>query len=301
MKGEFHRLRVLKARAETKDATSLSFHVPPPLEKTFSWRPGQHLTVRFRIDGVERRRPYSISESPFGGGRLRVTVKRIRGGLVSNHINRNVVSGDVVDVMPPFGEFYLDPDVRRRRTLYFFGAGSGITPLYSMVRSVLVAEPHSVARLLYGNSDADTIIFADDLSRLEKDHEDRLTVRHVLSSPSRRSSFRYWRRGRITAGAVSGFIDTHPPYAQDARYYVCGAGEHERGGADGAAGDRRAGGTHLHRELRTGRASRRLGLRSCGGDEVCGSAGEALSVPCRFGSDDPERGPRRRRLAAVLL
>lgn len=225
MKGQFHRLRVLNTRAETRDATSVSFDIPPPLTETFAWRPGQHLTLRLHLEGLETRRPYTISESPFGGAPLRVTVKRVPGGLVSNHINRNVAPGDAIEVMPPFGGFYLDPDARRRRTLYLFGAGSGITPLYSMLRSVLVAEPHSAVYLLYGNTDADTVIFAEDLSRLEEDSPGRLTVRHVLSSPSRNSSLRPWRRGRIDAERVAEFIETHPPYAQDTGYYVCGPGD----------------------------------------------------------------------------
>ena len=225
MKGEFHGLRVLDTSAETKDSTSVSFDVPPALGETFDWRPGQHLTLRFHLGGREARRPYSISETPFGGRPLRITVKRIRGGLVSNHVNRNVVPGDVIDVMPPFGGFRLDPDARKRRTLYFFGAGSGITPLYSMVRSALSAEPHSAVFLLYGNTHAGTVIFREDLARLEGKSGGRLTVRHVLSSPSRSSSFRYWRRGRIDAGRVAEFIETHPPYAQDTAYYVCGPGD----------------------------------------------------------------------------
>lgn len=225
VKGEFHRLRVLDRRAETEEATSVYFHVPPPLTETFGWRPGQHLTLRFRLEGRETRRPYSISQSPFGGGPLRVTVKRIRGGLVSNHINGNVRPGDVIDVMPPFGGFHLNPDARRRRTLYLFGAGSGITPLYSMLRSVLVAEPHSAVHLLYGNTDAEAVIFGEDLARLEANSTGRLTVKHVLSSPSRNSWFRHWRRGRINAEKVAEFIETHPPYAQDTGYYVCGPGD----------------------------------------------------------------------------
>ena len=225
MKGRFHRLRVLRTRAETEDAVSLSFHVPPPLRETFHWRAGQHVTLRFHLDGRERRRSYSISETPFAGGPLCVTVKRVPGGLVSNHINRNVVPGSSIDVMPPFGGFCLDPDPRARRTYYLFGAGSGITPLYSMLCSVLLAEPHSAVSLLYGNRDADAIIFGEDLARLERESGGRLTVRHVLSSPSRSLSVRPWRLGRISARGGAEFIEEHPPYAQDTRHYICGPGD----------------------------------------------------------------------------
>ena len=216
----FHRLRVLGAEAETHHATSVTFETP----RSFRWRAGQHVALRFRLDGAEVRRSYSISDAPVEGVPLRITVKRVRGGLVSNHVNDRVSPGDVIDVTAPFGGFCLDPDPRARRTYYFFGAGSGVTPLYAMIRSVLAAEPHSVARLAYGNRNADNAIFREELSRLEQESSGRLTVRHVLSSPSWLSSFRYWRRGRIDAAAVAAFIDEHPPYAQDARYYVCGPG-----------------------------------------------------------------------------
>ena len=223
MDGTFHRLRVAATRAETERATSLVFEVPEGLRETFRWKAGQHVTLRFHLGGEEVRRPYSISDKP-EGGRLRVTVKRHRGGLVSNHVNDRVAAGDVVEVMPPFGGFYLDPDPRARRTYYFFGAGSGITPLFAMIGSVLASEPHSVARLAYGNVDAGSAIFREDLARMEEGSDGRLRVRHVLSSPSRAPSLAPWRRGRIDAKCVADFINEHPPYAQDTQYYVCGPG-----------------------------------------------------------------------------
>ena len=250
--GGFHRLRVLETRAETQEATSLIFAVPPRLRETFRWRAGQHITLRFHLEGAEVRRSYSISSAPVAGDPLCITVKRVAGGLVSNYINERVSAGDAIDVMPPFGSFCLDPDPQARRTYYFFGAGSGITPLYAMVRSVLAAEPHSVAHLAYGNGHAEAVIFGAGLAQLEEDAGGQLTVRHILSSPSWWSSFRYWRRGRIDADAVADFIDEHPPYAQDARYYVCGAGRDERGRAYGADRAGRAGRAYPYGELRRG-------------------------------------------------
>lgn len=218
----FYRLRVLETRTETRNAISVVFDVPPALRGAFRWRAGQHITLRFEMDGTEVRRPYSISDTPEDGGPLRITVKRVKDGLVSNHVNEHVLAGDAIDVSPPFGGFCLDPEPKARRTHYFFGAGSGITPVYAMIRSVLAAEPYSVAHLAYGNVDADSVIFREALSRLEDESEGRLTVQHILSSPSWLSSFRYWRRGRIDDAAVANFIEEHPPYAQDVQYYVCG-------------------------------------------------------------------------------
>ncbi len=220
----FHQLRVLDTCAETKQATSVRFAVPLDLSDTFLWRAGQHVTLRFWIDGVEVRRSYSISETPASGAPLRITVKRVKGGLVSNHINDRITAGDIVDVMPPFGGFCLEPEPISRRTYYFFGAGSGITPLYAMIRTIMVAEPYSVAFLAYGNVNAGSIIFRKPLADMEQQTEGRLIARHVLSSPSWLSSFSHWRRGRIDGDAIAAFVDEHPPYAQDAQYYVCGPG-----------------------------------------------------------------------------
>ncbi len=224
MSDGFHQLSVLDTCAETKWATSVRFAVPMELSDTFRWQAGQHLTLRFWIEGAEVRRSYSISETPVYGEPPRITVKRVKDGLVSNHINDHITAGDPVEVMPPFGGFCLEPDPKGRRTYYFFGAGSGITPLYAMIRTIIAAEPYSVAHLVYGNANVDSIVFREALTDLEKQAEGRLSVRHVLSSPSWLSSFSYWRRGRIDATAIADFINEHPPYAQDAQYYICGPG-----------------------------------------------------------------------------
>lgn len=224
MTAQFHTLTVSEIHPETDDATSIVFDVPDAISDRFRWRVGQHVTLGFRLDGEDVRRTYSISDARIPGAPLRVTVKRVKGGLVSNHVNDRLKPGATVDVMPPFGRFCLDPDPAARRTHYFFAAGSGITPLYAMIRAVLDGEPHSVAHLVYGNRNADTIIFRDQLSDLARQFPDRLSIDHVLSSPSLWSSFDYWRRGRIDADAVQAFIDAHPPYAQDTRYYICGPG-----------------------------------------------------------------------------
>jgi ring-1,2-phenylacetyl-CoA epoxidase subunit PaaE len=223
MSDGFYGLKVLETQAATDAAVNLLFDVPAAHQGAFGWKAGQHVTVRFEIDGKEVRRCYSISQCPHGGEPLRITVKRHKDGIVSNHINDHVRAGDTIDVMPPFGSFCLEPE-GARRTHYFFGAGSGITPLFAMITAVLQAEPHSAAYLAYGNSNADTIIFRSTLEDLASVHGERLSVRHVLSLPSFWSSMDYWRRGLIDADAVEAFINEHPPNAQDTRYYICGPG-----------------------------------------------------------------------------
>lgn len=229
MNRDFHPLTVLDTRDEIGGGgKTVVFAVPDHLETLFAWRAGQHLSLRFVIDGREERRSYSISAPPLSGKCLQITVKRLQGGLISNHINDAVNRGDVVDVLPPFGTFCLDAGANLRRTHYFFGAGSGITPLLSMLHSVLCSEPYSSAYLLYGNKNANSILFRRTLADLVVTHGDRLGVRHVLSAPSMWSGFDYWRKGIISKQAVEAFIAAHPPYAQDTHYYICGPGDMNR-------------------------------------------------------------------------
>ena len=229
MSRNFHPLAVRDARVEIGGlAKTIVFEVPRRLRETFAWRAGQHVSLRFLIEGREARRSYSVSSSPVSGDPLQITVKRVKDGLVSNHVNDAVEAGAVVDVMPPFGGFRLDPGRTLRRTHYFFGAGSGITPLNAMLRAVLDAEPWSVAHLLYGNRNADTILFREQLSDRAGAHPGRLTVRHVLSKPSASPGFDPWRKGVIDEAAVAALIAEEPPYAQDAQYYICGPGDMNR-------------------------------------------------------------------------
>lgn len=225
MSGDFHALVVANSVEEIDGAArSLAFDVPEALASAFTWRAGQHVTLRLTVAGHEVRRSYSISAAPVSGDPLRITVKRVEGGLVSNYINDSVRDGDVLDVMPPFGGFCLDTNEADRRTHYFFGAGSGITPLYAMLHSVLIAEPHSFAHLVYGNTSASSILFKENFQSLLDEFPDRLRLHHVLSAPSLWSGFRYWRRGVIDEKTIEAFINENPPYAQDAQYYICGPG-----------------------------------------------------------------------------
>lgn len=227
MRRKFHTLTVSELREEIDGgARSVTFDVPPELIDLFEWQAGQHLTVRFNIKGKEHRRSYTISNPP--GARLRITVKRVNGGAVSNHIGDNLSPGDETEVMRPFGHFTLIPGALERRTHYFFGAGSGITPLYSMINAVLTAEPHSVAHLIYGNATAGSILFRMELDRLQEQYPDRLSVRHILSDPSVWSRFTPWKKGRINATTIGEALSATPPVAQDAQYWICGPGSMNR-------------------------------------------------------------------------
>ncbi len=222
---DFHPLTVLDTREEIGGmAKTVMFDVPANLQEEFLWRPGQHLSFRFMVNGDEQRRSYSISSSPYTGAPLRITVKRVKEGIVSNHINDRVKQGDVIEVMPPNGSFCLDPRESERRTHYFFGAGSGITPLFSMLRSVMEAEPNSFAHLAYGNNNEKSILLEDEINATWEANPDRMTLHHVFSKLGWWSSADYWRSGKIDKAAIEALISENPPYAQDAQYYVCGPG-----------------------------------------------------------------------------
>ncbi len=189
-----------------------------------NWQAGQHITLILNINGQEVRRSYSVSIPP-NKAHMRITVKRLHGGLVSNHINDHTEQGDVIAILPPYGSFVLIPDKLQRCTHYFFAAGSGITPIYAMIKHLLNTEPHSIAHLVYGNKNHKQIIFQEKLDQLLRQHPDRLTISHVLSKPSMWTGYQYWRKGRVDGGCVTAFINAFKPYAQDTRYHVCGPGQ----------------------------------------------------------------------------
>ena len=221
---------------ETDQAVSVYFKVPEADQTAFHYRAGQYLTLRFNVDGKEERRAYSMCSAPHED-ELAVTVKRVDGGKVSNYIADRLKVGDMVDVMPPMGRFLADTDPALRRKYYLFGAGSGITPLMSILRSVLETEPKSEVVLFYGNRDEDNIIFKEQLDKLQQRYAGQLTVEHTLSRPKKyptkglkglfkRSTTR-WQgaRGRIDRKALVDFLQRHPHGSQDCRYYICGPGE----------------------------------------------------------------------------
>ncbi len=222
--------------SETDQAVSVYFSVPDEDQTAFHYRAGQYLTLRFTIDGKEERRAYSMCSAPHED-ELAVTVKRVRGGKVSNHIAKSLKVGDTVDVMPPMGRFLADTDPARRRRYYLFGAGSGITPLMSILRSVLETEPKSEVILFYGNRDEDNIIFKDQLEELQRRYAGQLTVEHTLSRPKKyatkglkglfkRSTTRWeGATGRIDRKTLVDFLGRYPTDSPDCRFYICGPGE----------------------------------------------------------------------------
>lgn len=235
MSNQFHTLTVQSVTPETADAVTVAFTIPDELKDTFSYKQGQYLTLRFTINGEDVRRAYSMCSSPLDD-EIAVTVKKVDGGLVSTHINQSLKAGDTVEVMPPEGRFYtkLDPD--QRRDYYLIGAGSGITPLMSILRTVLEKEPMSRVILLYGNRNEDCIIFDKELEKLTQKYDGQLIVRHILSQPKREKpkgigglfskGKTTWEGpvGRISPVVIEQLLKDYPVKAPRAEFFICGPG-----------------------------------------------------------------------------
>ena len=179
MSVQFHSLRVADIVAETSDANSIRFEIPEELRELFAFRAGQHLTLRATIDGEDIRRNYSLCTAPAEGDWM-VTVKRIGGGRFSNWIGNELKPGDRLEVMVPHGSFTTEFSNANHRHLVGIAGGSGITPVMSLLRTLLSEEPGSRFTLFYGNRDSSSIIFLEALANLKDKYLDRLEIYHFL-------------------------------------------------------------------------------------------------------------------------
>lgn len=235
MDHKFYPLQVSQVRPETDDAVTVFFTVPENLKETFQYKQGQYLTLRFQLNGKEERRPYSMCSSPLED-ELAVTVKRTPDGLVSNHINDNLKAGDTVEVMPPDGRFYTPLQEDQKKSYYLFGAGSGITPLMSIIKTILEKEPMSTVHLLYGNRNEECIIFKEGLDALAQRYQDQFIVEYILSQPKRAKAgglFGFLAKGatnwdgpvgRIERQQVVDFLERYPARNAATEYFICGPG-----------------------------------------------------------------------------
>ncbi len=177
---KFYSLKVADVRPETSDCVSVQLEVPVELTGLFQFTPGQYLTLRTHLDGAELRRSYSIC-SARGDKELRVAIKKVEQGKFSTHANEKLTKGDMIDVMPPMGKFVSRPSDKKGRSYLAFAAGSGITPIMSIMKTVLAEEPDSKFTLIYGNRSKNSIIFREAIEALKNKYMQRLRVYYVLS------------------------------------------------------------------------------------------------------------------------
>ncbi|MEZ5175461.1 MAG: FAD-binding oxidoreductase [Acidimicrobiia bacterium] len=241
---EFHPAVVAAIEPLTSDAVTVSLAIPDDLRTRFDHVPGQHLILRAVIDGEDVRRSYSICSTP-GAATPSIGVKRLQGGVFSTYVHERLKVGDTVEVTPPTGDFVLVPNPANRNHYVAIAAGSGITPVLSMIRSVLAQEPMSMFTLVYGNRDGGSVMFLDELDALKGRHPDRFALVHVLSRESHEVEL---FEGRIDGAKFERLLATIIDAPAVAGWYLCGP----RGMIDtvaGVLGHHGVAGNLIHDEL----------------------------------------------------
>lgn len=216
----FHKLIVAEVIPETADASSIRFHLPEELRETFRFRPGQHLTLRAEIGGEEVRRNYSLCVAP-AEGEVKVTVKRIAGGVFSNWANESLRPGAALDVMPPHGSFTWDFNPAAANHYVGFAGGSGITPVISLIKAAMIEEPESRFTLFYGNRDSQSVIFLEALARLKNRYMGRLEIHHFLAEEMEDIELFNGMLDRAKCGEI---LEHLVEPGEVATFFICGPG-----------------------------------------------------------------------------
>lgn len=230
---DFHTLRIAFIKVETADTKSIGLEIPNELRDTFKFKAGQYLTVGANINGEDVRRSYSMSSGP-SEDKLVFTVKVVPNGKMSTWLNHKVKEGDSLQIMKPEGRFTPKLDADTSRSYYLFAAGSGITPIMSIIKAVLEDEPLSTVHLLYASRNEESVIFKDNLEAIQKKYQDQLIIDYILSQPKKQKSsglggwFKKssisWtgKKGRIDISIVNQFFDENPMRGKNMEIFICG-------------------------------------------------------------------------------
>lgn len=176
----FHKLRIKEVKKETPDSVTVAFNVPDELKETFHFYQGQNITLRATINGEDIRRSYSICTAPHEN-ELRVAVKKAEFGIFSQYVNESLEAGDELDILPPTGKFFTPLDPVHKKNYTAFAAGSGITPIISIIKTTLKTEPYSNFTLIYGNRNLSSVIFLEELEGLKNLYPDRFALTYIFS------------------------------------------------------------------------------------------------------------------------
>lgn len=217
----FHTLKVKDVRRETADAVSVAFEVPLAIQHEYQFKQGQYITIKLNVNGEEIRRSYSICTSPYSEKELRVAVKEVKDGRASTLINRSWKAGDTVEVMTPMGNFSSVLSGNNKKHYVLFAGGSGVTPMMSILKSVLYIEKQSNITLVYANRDEDSVIFKAELEKLAAEHSDKLKVLNVYDNPKTQVSD--LQKGLLTPERVKAIIENYGGVNAD-EYFICGPG-----------------------------------------------------------------------------
>jgi ring-1,2-phenylacetyl-CoA epoxidase subunit PaaE len=212
---QFHSLKIKSILRQTDKAVSITFEVPTALKADFAFTAGQYITLKTVIDAKEIRRDYSLSSSPQSES-LTVTVKEIENGVFSSYANTQLKTGDTLEVGTPNGRFIYDPKTDTSNTIVAFAAGSGITPIMSIARTVLETDSNFV--LIYGNKSPKETIFYDEILKLQTLHSNRFMVQFVYSETDEKDAL----FGRIDSGNVQYLLKNNIAVNNSQKFYLCG-------------------------------------------------------------------------------
>lgn len=221
MTPKFHALQIADVRKETEDTVSIAFDIPSSLKDDYSFLAGQYLTLKTLINGEDTRRSYSLCSAPYEN-EWRVAVKQVENGVFSTFANSSLKKGDTLEVMTPTGGFCLHTEVNAEKNYVLFAAGSGVTPILSIAKTVLQEEPNSNVTLFYGNKNFRSIIFREEIEALKNTHMNRLRVIHVLSRESLGNQI---QKGRINKEKCDNLYKAFLSNETIDAVYVCGPEE----------------------------------------------------------------------------
>ena len=214
----FHELIISDVVKETPEAVSVTFHVPIELKSKYIFLPGQYLTLESLINNEKIRRDYSISSTP-SSGNLTVTIKKLKNGIFSNYANDSLQKGSLINVSLPRGRFVYDRISDSPKIIFAFAAGSGITPIISIIKTALENSPKTSCRLIYGNKSPKTTIFLNDLKHLKQVYKNRFDLQFVYSQAQVENSL----SGRIDAEKTAHFLHNFSSEQKSlSNYYLCG-------------------------------------------------------------------------------
>ncbi|MEL0455252.1 ferredoxin--NADP reductase [Flavobacteriaceae bacterium SZ-1-7] len=214
----FHTLSVKHINRETDKSISILFEVPENLKETFSFQAGQYITVKKTINGHELRRDYSLCSSPKSGD-LKVAVKEVKDGTFSAYANNTLKVGDTLDVAAPKGRFTFTPNDSKTKNIALFAAGSGITPILSIIKCALEEEVYSKVILVYGNKTTEETMFLNELLQLQHDYNERFSIQFVFSQRDEDDDSIF---GRIEKSTVNYVMKNKHKHIEVDAYYLCG-------------------------------------------------------------------------------
>lgn len=218
---QFHKLTIKEIQKETADCVSIVFDIPEQLQQFYSFKQGQYLTVKKEMGGESVRRNYSICSSPLDH-ELKIAIKKIPNGIFSSYANEVLQKGDVLDVMPATGKFYTELSSENKNNYFAFAAGSGITPILSIIKTTLQTEPNSSFTLVYGNRNRYSILFKDTIEAFKNKWLNRFRVIYILSREKTDTDLHF---GRIDAEKCEQILKTTIPLKNISAFFLCGPEE----------------------------------------------------------------------------